>query len=163
MAEMQRSLKDILLEQGLVGEKDLNEALEEQKNRGENLGQILLRDGFINAEDLCKCLAIQFNMEVVKPSNYQIDKEIIDKIPAALARRHRFLPLKMNNNTLTVAMADPLSFSALDNLRVMLDCEVEGVLAPEDEMTRALDRYYGTGEESIESMIQVSASGILPS
>lgn len=154
MAKKHRYLGEILLEQGLLGEKELNDALEEQKNSGETLGRILLRDGFISADNLCKSLAIQFGMKIVKPSDYQIDKEIINKIPASLARRHRILPLKMNNNTLTVAMADPLSFPVLDNLRVMLGCEVEGVLAAEDGITRALDKYYGTGEESIETMIQ---------
>ncbi len=154
MAKKHRTLEDILLERGLIGEKELNEALEEQKTSGENLGHILARNGFISADNLCKSLAIQFGMETVKPSDYQIDKEIFNKIPAALARRHRILPLKMDDNTLTVAMADPLSLPVLDNLQVMLGCKVEGVLATEDEITKALNKYYGTGEESIETVIQ---------
>ncbi len=154
MAKKHQYLGEILIEQGLIDEKKLQEALEEQKNSGEALGRILLRNGYIGADNLCKSLAAQFDMEIVRLSDYQIDKEIIDKIPAALARRHRILPLKMDNNVLTFVIADPLSFPVLDNLRVMLGCEVKGVLAPEDEMTRFLDRYYGTGEESIETMIQ---------
>jgi general secretion pathway protein E/type IV pilus assembly protein PilB len=154
MAKKHRSLEDILLGKGLIDEKELNKALEEQKNSGESLGHILVKDGLVSADNLCQALAVQFDMERVKPSDYPMDKEAINKIPAALARRHRILPLKMDDNTLTVAMADPLSFPVLDNLRVMLGCKVEGMLAAEDEITKALNKYYGTGEESIETIIQ---------
>lgn len=153
MAKKHRYLGDILIEQGLIDEKKLNRALGEQKNSGEPLGRILLKNGAISVDDLYKSLAVQFDMAVVKLSDYQIDKKIIDNIPATLARKHRILPVKMNNNTLTVAMADPLSFPVLSNLQAMLDYRVEGVLATEDEISRALDQYYGTGEESIETII----------
>ena len=155
MAKKHLSLGEILREQGSIGEKELNEALEEQKGSGGvPLGRILLKEGLIKADDLCNALAIQFDMKIVKPSDYRVDKEIINKVPAALARRHRILPLKMDNNTLTVAMSDPLSFPVLDNLRVMLGCEVEAVLASEDEINRDLDKYYGVRKETIEAMIQ---------
>ncbi len=153
MAKKHRYLGEILLERGLIDEKKLNKALGEQKNSGEPLGHILLKNGAIGVDGLCKSLAVQFDMVVVKPSDHQIDKKIIDNIPAALARRHRILPFKMNNNTLTVAMADPLSFPILGNLQAMFNYRVEGVLATEEEITRALDKYYGTGEESIETII----------
>ncbi|MCD5397726.1 type II secretion system ATPase GspE [candidate division NPL-UPA2 bacterium] len=153
MAKKHRYLGDILTGQGLIDEKKLNRALGEQKNSGEPLGRILLKNGAISVDDLYKSLAVQFDMAVVKLSDYQIDKKIIDNIPATLARKHRILPVKMNNNTLTVAMADPLSFPVLSNLQAMLDYRVEGVLATEDEISRALDQYYGTGEESIETII----------
>ena len=147
-------LGDILLEQGAVGEKELAEALEEQRNSGENLGDILLRHGFVNSEALCKALSIQFGMERVRPSEHQVEREVINKIPAALAKRHKLLPLKMDNNTLTVVIANPLNLPVLDNLKVMLGCEVEGVLATEEEIGSALDRYYGADEDSIETIIE---------
>lgn len=147
-------LGGILLEKGAVGEKELAEALEEQRNSGESLGAILLRHGYVSSEALCEALSIQFGMERVNLSEYQVEKEVINKIPASLAKRHKILPLKMDDNTLTVVIANPLNLPVLDNLRVMLGCELEGVLATEEEINSALDKYYGADQESIDSMIE---------
>jgi general secretion pathway protein E/type IV pilus assembly protein PilB len=73
-------------------------------------------------------------------------------IPVDVARRYRVVPVYKNEDTLTVAVSDPLNFDTLDSLRYMLKHNVEGVLVRRDELQVTLDRYYAV-EASMEAML----------
>ncbi len=154
MAQGKKRLGEILQELGLIKEEQLKEALEEQKVTGERLGEILVKLGYIESDRLYDALGIQFGIVPVKLSQQRIESKVIEKVPASIARRQKIIPIKVDDNKLTVAMADPLNLLALDNLRMMLGCEVEGALASEEEIVEALEKYYGREEDTAASMIQ---------
>ena len=147
-------LGEILQDIGLISEKKLETALAEQRQTGERLGNILIKLGYIDSEGLCKALASQFGLKTINISEYNVAQEVIDKVPSSVAKKHKIVPLKFENNTLTIAMASPLNLLALDNLRIVLNCEVEGLLATEEQIESSLERYYGVREETIDSMLQ---------
>jgi type IV pilus assembly protein PilB len=154
MARTQKPLGQVLREMELVNEGQIQEALQIQRDEGGALGDILVQKlGYISAEDLRLALAAQLGMEVVDLGSVEIKPELIEKIPASMAQVYKVIPVKMEKNVLTVAMADPHNVSALDDLRFMLGCEVEGAVADEGDVAQALEKYYGH-EQSLDNVMQ---------
>ena len=148
-----KRLGEILQDIGLLTEEQLRSALEEQKVTKESLGTTLIKMGVISNEALCNALATQFGMDVVRLTGEEIPPEVLKKVPAPIARRQKIIPIKMENDILTVAMANPLDFLTLDNLRAMLGCNVVGVLGAPDEVEAAVKNYYGTEEKTVDTIM----------
>ena len=144
----------ILKNLGLINEKQLDEALEISKQSKEKLGKILIKLGYINNNELTKALAAQFGMPPIALSSTKIPIDVISLIPPPMARRHRIIPVKHINNTLTVAVDDALNLFAIDNLRIMLKCNIECVMATEEEMSAMLDRYYESEKATVDTVVQ---------
>lgn len=156
MINKPRGLAEILLTEGLIAKEALKEALKEEKRKKESLSEILIGQGAVSPENLCKALSLQFNLRVVKPSTINIEKKIIGQIPQSVVRRHNIFPIEKKDNRLTVAISGPASLPVLDNLRVLLGCEIEPVLAVEEEISAAIDNYYGPADDTAEAIIESS-------
>lgn len=154
MVVKRKKIGEILQDIGLVDEKQLTAALQEQKETRERLGIVLVRMGVISSEDLCNALAGQFGMDVIDLSKEKIDPQALRKVPSSIARRQKVMPIRLDDGTLTVAMSNPLDFLALDNLRAMLGCDVIGVLTTPDSIEKALANHYGTEEKTVDTMLE---------
>ncbi len=148
-----RPLGRMLKEAGLVTEKQLEQALEEQRTSGKFLGRVLIELGFVSEEDVLPALGFQAGIETVDLDNLEIQRNVIDKISASVAKIYNIIPVRFENNTLTIAIADPLNINIMDDLQFMLDCKVKSVVAKEDSIIRALQKYYGTEVESMSDLI----------
>jgi type IV pilus assembly protein PilB len=158
MARTQKPLGQVLREMELVNEGQIQEALQIQRDEGGALGDILVQKlGYISAEDLRLALAAQLGMEVVDIAAVEVQPDLVAKIPASMAQVYKVIPVKMDGNVLQVAMADPHNVSALDDLRFMLGCEVEGAVADEGDVAAALEKYYGR-EQNLDNMMQTLTS-----
>jgi len=154
MPKAMKLLGQIMLETGLVNEKQIQEALARQKKSHEKLGAILIDLGYIKPEDLTRSLAKQFDLKVVDLESMQIGADIIDMIPQSLCKKHNIIPVKADDGVVTVAMSDPMDFNTIDNLRFILNSDVECVLATRSSIQNAISKYYGSSEESVDSMLQ---------
>ena len=144
----------MLVERGLIGERELGNALERQRSTGELLGQVLVNMGLITEDDILSALQAQSGMPIVSLVDYEADPELLNRVAGAIARIYKIIPLDFSNNILTVAMADPLDVQTLDDLRFMLNCQVKGAIASEDDIMAAIDRYYGTEMESVGELLK---------
>jgi type II secretory ATPase GspE/PulE/Tfp pilus assembly ATPase PilB-like protein len=83
-----------------------------------------------------------------------IPPDVIRKLPLAMANIYRVIPIAFKDDVLTVAMSDPRNLQILDDLRLMLGCQVEGVAAPDEQIERAIQKYYAqkTGETLYEAL-----------
>lgn len=158
-ASQQRPLGQILKDAGIITGEELNRALQEQKSTHERLGKILIKNNYTTEEKILNALGKQFGMEVISLAKYKIDEDILDTISPPFAHLYKVIPIKKTKNTLTVAMADPLNVHALDDLRLIVDGQVKPVIAPEEEVMKAIEKYYGVGEETVEQMIQSMSGG----
>lgn len=149
-----KQLGEILLEEGLINMKQLQAALQIQREKGGMLGQILVDMGVVDQDDVLMALGHQAGMEVVDLDNLQIPDEVIKKVSPTTAEIYQIVPISFENNTLTVAMANPLHVNTLDDLRFMLGCDVKGVVANEKSVQAAIKRYYGSQTESIDALIK---------
>jgi len=146
-------LGEMLIQKGLINSEQLDAALAEQKKTGEFLGTILVKLGFLKEDEFFPVLSEQLGIEYVKITQKKIDPEIIKIVPAKFACHYKLIPLKKDNNTLTVAVSDPLNIQTLDDLHLLLKVEVEPVLASEKDILAAIRKYYGVGADTIERMV----------
>ena len=157
----QQIFRDTLINMGLVNEEQLEVALKEQKETGDRLGDILVRLEFISREALTKALGSHFGLAPINLKEYNPPKKIINLVSASVARRYKLLPLKLENDVLTVALADPLDFLALDNLERTIGYKINPLLAKEQEMENKLTQYYGVAEETLSTLVtEISESNL---
>ena len=151
------SIGQTLLATGLISADQLRIALHEQRDHRQPLGPVLVRLGFVSEAALRDALAARSGVPWVDLAAALADPDAIARVPQALARRHRLLPLHYDagHKRLIVAMADAHDIVALDRLRAELgpDVHIEPRLAGEGELGRAIEQHYGQAS-SIEDLVR---------
>ncbi len=140
----------------------MDQARDEQKRTGELLGSVLTRQGLITNEQLLEVLAEQAGMPYVRLAEVQISPEALAKVPPKFAGHYRLIPLAFEQDVLKVAIADPFDVQTLDELRLLLDCEVDPVLSTEQEIKRAIERHYGIGASAVEQLLDAGVRTSAP-
>ena len=138
------ALGAILRERDLITEQQLNAAIEQQKRTGRRLGQVLIDLGATTQDAVLGALSIQLGLPGIRINAYTVDPAAIEALPEKVARGHHAFPVAKAGATLTVAVATPQDLEAIDDLRFASGCEIRTVVALEDEIATALDRYYQT-------------------
>jgi type IV pilus assembly protein PilB len=149
-----RRIGQILVDLGFLREDRLEMLLEEQQQRpGEMFGHIAVSMGLITDDQLAQGLAEQMGMQVVSLSDTTITPEVLAMITEPMAQLYRIIPLKFEDNVLTIAMCDPQKLQILDELRTFLGYDIKAMVCTEKDMLRALERYYTASGESVETLI----------
>ncbi len=141
---IRKKLGEILVEGGLLTQKQLDEALPFQKRSHLKLGQFLVREGIVNESQIVELVSSQLRLEKYRPENYSIDMDLINLLPADLAHKYQVAPLQKNGLLLSIAMVDPLDINALDAIELMTNCEVEAIICSEQHLNNLLSSLYGT-------------------
>jgi type IV pilus assembly protein PilB len=149
----QKPLGQLLKEMELVTEGQIQEALVQQRAKGGAIGEILVGLGYITREELLLALGAQMGMEVVNIEEVEITPEVIDKVPVSVAKAYNVVPIRFEDNVLTVAMSNPHDINVLDDLRHMCHCEVQGAVASEEAVLGALEKYYAHKSESLSGVL----------
>ena len=147
-------LGQILMERNLVTEDQLRIGLEEQQRTGKFLGRTLVDLHFINEKVLRKVLSVQSRIETINLEDYKVNLDVIKKMPAALAKTYHTIPLKLKNETLTIAVSDALNISANDDLSFILGYKIKVVLADSTEIEKMIKKYYGTDTTNIQDLMK---------
>ncbi|MBL7139602.1 MAG: Flp pilus assembly complex ATPase component TadA [Planctomycetes bacterium] len=148
----QKRLGQVLLEMEKITDEQLQEALEFKKEKGGALGAVLVDLGYCEQPDISAALAIQAGMRRVDLDEIEISTEVTEKMDSLTARSYGVVPIEFSDHMLTVAMADPNNFRALDELHMLLDFEIRAAVADPNAVVRALDKYYAQ-IDSVESVI----------
>lgn len=151
---------EILLDRGLIDDNQLEEALYKQKSTMANkkIGEILQRLNYISKSHIIETLSEQLDIPIVKLDEREIPERIRGLIDGQVATVYRVIPIEEEDNVLKVATADPTNINQLDNLRRLLDRQVEPVLSTVEDISQALGKYYGLNEKSVESMLSTVSS-----
>jgi len=151
------SFGERLVSAGLVTQEQLAEA-EARAGAGasaRDIGRALFELGYLTDEELVRELAREYDLEVVDLDRLSIPEAVVGLLPESIARKHEVVPLAQGDGSVTLASFLPLEFDVLDNLRFVLNAEVEVVLAPISAIRRALDRCYGQpGGAQVEQMLE---------
>jgi type IV pilus assembly protein PilB len=145
-------LGEILLQTGLITPAQLAQALAQQKVEGGRLGTILIKLGCLTEEQVVQALGEKFRIPYIDLDRHAIDAALLQLIPAEIAQRHLVFPVSKTGTTLTLAMADPVSAFAVEDIRFMTGLKVELVVATESGVRRAIDRFYEDAE-SLQTVI----------
>ncbi len=152
---------EILENVGLVSREQAVAARQIATQEDEGVMDVLAREGVVSKLDMLKALAGQFGMETISLTGLDIPREVLDMVPGDVAQRYKVVPVFKNENVLTVAIGDPLDVDTLDGLRYVLKCNVEGVVAPPEEIEKAIANYYGRATGAVEGMLQEITEGTL--
>jgi len=135
-------LGKILLRRNEITQDQLEKALDVQTTEGGYLGEVLIHLGYVEERDIVVALVVQCNLPYIAIQNYQIDKSIIEIIPAALARKYYIVPLDRVGNILSVVMADPLNLEIKNELENITRCNIAPFIATKVQIQEAIDRWY---------------------
>jgi MSHA biogenesis protein MshE len=140
-------LGEILVQQKLLSEEQLKNALATQKKTGRRLGRVVIELGFVTEEQISQALARQLGVPFVNLKHYNLKREVTLKLPETQARRYRALALDEAGDHYRVAMADPTDLAAYDGLTAALKRNIELVVVTETELLQVIDRTYRRTEQ----------------
>ena len=140
-------LGEILIQQKLLTAEQLRIALEDQKKSGLRLGRVVIEKGYASEEQISQALARQLGIPYINLKQYNIKREVTQKLTEAQARRFRALVLEDTGRTYRVAMADPTDLTAYDEIVRVLKRDIELAVVTETELLRVVDRIYRRTEE----------------
>jgi type IV pilus assembly protein PilB len=135
-------LGQILLENNIITQQQLDEALKKQKEQGKKLGDVLIETGTITENQLMKALEQRFKVPYVDLGELTIDSAAPGLINEALAKKYAVIPISVKGKMLTVATSDPMNFYALDDLRLATNMEIKVVLSSPSDISNAIGRFY---------------------
>jgi type IV pilus assembly protein PilB len=149
-----QQVADIFVEQQVLQKSQAEDVLQEAQLNGKTVEQVLVDSGFVDQRGFYQVIADALATEFVELDAGEIPQEILRLIPGGLARLHRALPIAMNDNTLDVALVDPLDLRAAEDLRFALGKDVHVVVAPVEEVEERIKRYYGSDSSSMEDILK---------
>ena len=146
-----RTLGRILIKMGVLTREKVHECLriQRQQHGGIQLGQILLGNGLIDENQLRLALASQRGMEYINLEELEVPGEVIDKVPAQMAKTYHIVPIEYNEgeNKLTVVRDNPSNFRATDDLSTLMGFRVIAKIADPEALEKALTKFYETRED----------------
>lgn len=135
-------LGELLIEQGLMDQSQLDNALKIQKEKGGLIGEILVELGYAKEEDIAQALTAQYGFPYLPLSNYEINPEIINIIPARVARQYLLVPIDKIGNNLTIVMSNPLNIQAIEDIELLTNCNVQTFVSTSSDIKRVIEKYY---------------------
>ncbi|MGH8708565.1 MAG: GspE/PulE family protein, partial [Burkholderiales bacterium] len=140
-------LGDVLVAQKAISQDQLRVALEQQKKSGRRLGRVLVEQGFVNDEQICEAISRQLNIQYVNLKFYNLNQDVVRRLPEAQARRFRAIVLEDRRANALVGMADPTDLFAYDELGRILQKDLEVAVVGEAALLQTVDRVYRRTEE----------------
>jgi type IV pilus assembly protein PilB len=135
-------LGEVLVNQGLISEDMLAQAVEEQKTDGERLGATLIRMGFISEEELLQALSKHFGVRSVDLRVKQPNESVLKLLPGDIAAKYMVVPVSRFGRKLTLAMLDPHDMAAIEDIKFATGFEIEPVVANIEDIAKIIESHY---------------------
>ncbi|MGD8499844.1 MAG: ATPase, T2SS/T4P/T4SS family [Phycisphaerales bacterium] len=152
-----RNLGRILIKMGILSREKVHECLKIQSQRQGKvqIGQIFLELGLVDDGQLQMALAAQRGMEYVSLDGLDIPADVVEKVPAQMAKTYHIVPIEYNKelNELSVALDNPENFRATDDLSTLMGFKVTAKITDPDALEKTLTKYYETQDENINELI----------
>jgi type IV pilus assembly protein PilB len=137
-------IADVLIDDGLLLQAQLDEALELQRKQGGRLLKILTDSQFVTEQDMVISMGRCLDTPPVNLSKIRVPEEVMALVPKELARQHKLVPIARVGTKMFVAMSDPLNVLALDDLRQRTKLEIVPMITTERSVLEALSAVGGT-------------------
>ncbi|MBT2727063.1 Flp pilus assembly complex ATPase component TadA [Bacillus sp. ISL-75] len=141
MRQTRKRLGDLLIEEGLITPEQLQSTLDE-KDSGQKIGDALIQRGYLTEQQLVEVLEYQLGIPQVSLFQYPFDTNLFSLLSKETAKRNLIIPLKREGNKLFVAMANPMDFIVIDDLRLSTGFHIEPAIATKDDILRTINKYY---------------------
>ena len=148
------NLGEILVRKGFITKSEVEDALLAQREGQERVGAALVRLGLISEEQALEALSEQLGIPYVELTDLSPDRTLLDMVPSRVVFRHQVFPVDLVDGRLLVATADPLDIRLFDELRTLLGREVEPVIASSRDIRTAISTYYGVGADTVDTLVR---------
>lgn len=158
---LDRSLGEIFVEEGYVSRDELLQILAGREDTLEPLGDLLVRLGKVTVKQKLKCVGLQMGVPFVDLARIEIDAECARIIPHAVAIRLLAIPIEKTEVAASVAMANPLDLSAIDELNTLTGLEIDPLLATEEDVRESVFRCFGAYDD-LGELVGEAVKGVDP-
>ena len=137
-----KQLGEILVERGMITKAQLEEALKIQKEQNILFGEILVNAKYTTEECIVQALTAQYGFPYLPLSNYEIAPDVLSVVPVNICQKYCLIPIDKIGKSLTLAMANPLSLEALEDVELITNCTVQTFVSTATDIKAAIKRYY---------------------
>jgi len=162
VAIKRKRMGEILIDGGVINERQLEDALARQKGLGMKLGEALIHMGYVKEDDILLTMKQQLNIQIIDINRMVVAEEVLRLLPESVARKYEVVPVDVNNNRLIVAINDPTNYFALDDIRLAVGMLIRPVLARRSDIIRSIDRHYGRSEAEKAAREYARQAGVSP-
>jgi type IV pilus assembly protein PilB len=138
----QAPLGSYLIAAGLATEEQVEAALEEQRQTGVRLGEILIAQGVLYDTDVARAMAEMFGMQYRDLDLFPPDPSVLSQVPEGFCRRRGVLPVVIEDGALKVAISDPRDIQTLDDLKAAVSIPMQAVVVSPSQLRRAIENGY---------------------
>src|SRR5437899_2757245 len=147
-------LGELLVRENLISLQQLQKAQDEQKKAGGRIGYHLTKLGFIEESELTNFLSKQYGVPSINLKEFDIDMEVVKLVPKEVAEKHQCIPVNRAGASLILAMSDPSNIYAIDDIKFLTGYNIEVVVASEQAIKEALEKYYAEKGPSYEEVME---------
>ncbi|HVR84703.1 MAG TPA: hypothetical protein VMU54_10355 [Planctomycetota bacterium] len=137
---IRKKMGEVLIDEGLVKDDQVQEALRRQRATGESFGEILVSMGFVTESDIARTLVKQSGLPYIDASRYRINKDGVQAVPAELMWQNQFVVLDKIGKTLLVAISNVISPEIFDKLERVSGSQIFVYVSTWSQVQTALDK-----------------------
>ncbi len=146
-----KRLGELLKEEGVIGEPEIQEALDRQEETDELLGRALIELGHVTEQDIARAVCTQFGLPYVDASNYMPNNELVDEIPESFIREYCFLPLDRIGDVAVVAVSGVLQEDFFNKLEEYIGTNIQLVISTRKDIENALVSGLGMNPANVDA------------
>ena len=113
-----KRIGEILIEMNAITREQLDEALKHQPIEKHMIGETLIEEGAVTEPTLYKGLAIQHGVEFLDLDSIELNTELVRQIPESLIKTYKFIPIRKEPKSLTIAIFDPTNTRMFDSIKM---------------------------------------------
>ncbi len=148
-----KRIGELLVESGLMTREDFETILSEQKNSNKKLGELVVDKGICSEYDIAAALSSQLGMPCIDLKAATIEPAAVSIISEKLAHKHQIVPIQVRGRDLHVAMADPFSHDALEDVQFATGYRIQPYISTHSDIVWAIDQHYQVDATSVDSLV----------
>ncbi len=148
-----KTLAELLVSSNLLDLEKLEQVRRDQKAHGGRMISAIVRLGLLKDHQLVDFLAKQYGLPSIDLSNFEVDPDALKMLTRPVCEKHGVLPVSKAGKTLVVAFSDPSNIYIKDDLALLTRCKIEVVVAAENAVHAAIDKYFGGGNTAIDNIV----------
>ncbi|OVE76172.1 secretion system protein E [bacterium E08(2017)] len=138
---------------GLFQDQQIEKLLSSARSEDSSVTSLVVQSGYAKEEEYLEALAGVLRTKFMRLADLEVGLEVLEMLPTKAVFQYEVIPVALERNVLEVAVNDPLKIGLMDALRLAVDGRVKFVLSTEEDIARAIKKFYGVGADTVERMI----------
>ena len=154
---------DALVAGGLITPEQLQKAQEKQAKTHQHLSQILAELGYVTPEQIAQAIGRHWDVPYVSLTGQSPNPEVMQLLTEDIMRRYTLVPLELRGDVLVIAMSDPLNILAIDEVKLLTNCQIDIRIATERDISLLVDKQYSIKTVAKEAVLGMKSDDLTES